>query len=402
MGHDTKEKGRGTALGKPILWAVWDYIRRSDSVFWGLTILASVCGILLIASLQRSGSTNFLLTQSAAVILGYAAAVFLSLIDYHYWNRIWWGVGGLALLLTGAVFFVGIQIAGTDDVGWIRLPGGLTFQPSELTKICFILTFSHHLALLQERERLRRFSGVLTLILHAMIPVGLIHFQGDDGAALIFALLAVIMSFAAGVPLRYFIILLTLILTAIPLAWFRIFNNDQKNRLLVLFTSDDSMLRTYGWQQYQGKLSIASGGLFGKGYYNGPRVAENVVPYQENDFIFTVAGEEWGFLGCAAVLVLLALLLLKILRMAARAADSFGRSIVIGFFALVGTQVLINIGMVLGILPVIGVTLPFFSAGGTSVICLYLGVGLVQSVSMHPADISSLPLKPPSHIVMRK
>ena len=386
---------------KAALGTIIDYLKRSDKVFWLLTAVVSVYGCLLIASLQRDGGTDFLLTQIIAVLLGYVAAVAVSLVDYHQWGRHWWVVGGLALLLTMAVFVIGIQIEGTDDVGWIRLPGGLTFQPSELTKIGFIVTFSQHIAFLSEKQRLTRPLGVLTLLLHAMVPIGLIHFQGDDGAALVFALLMAVMTFAAGVPLRYFLVLPCVLLPAVPLVWLKFLNDDQKNRLLVLFSADDSMLKTYGWQQYQGKLSIASGGLFGQGYGSGTRVAENVVPYQENDFIFTVAGEELGFLGCAALLVLLALLLLRILHIAAQAPDPLGQSIAFGFFALVGSQTAINLGMVLGFLPVIGVTLPFFSAGGTSVTCLYMGVGLVQSVVLHPADPTDRPLSPPTDNVIR-
>lgn len=386
---------------KAVFGTIGDYIRRSDILFWLLTAAAAVYGCLLIASQQRDGGTDFLQTQVIAVLIGHAAAVLVSLVDYRYWGKRWWLIAGMSLLLTGAVFVVGIQINGTDDVGWIRLPGGLTFQPSELTKIGFILTFSQHIAYLTEKKRLKKLVGVLTLLLHAMIPIGLIHLQGDDGAALVFALLFLVMSFAAGVPLRYFIVLPVTLLLAVPFVWMRMLNDDQKNRLLVLFTADDSMLKTFGWQQYQGKLSIASGGLTGKGYCNGPRVADNVVPYQENDFIFTVAGEELGFIGCAVIILLFGLLLFQILHIAVQAADPLGRSIGFGFFALVGSQALINLGMVLGYLPVIGITLPFFSAGGTSIICLYIGVGLVQSVKLHPADPTDHPLTPPSAKVIR-
>jgi len=386
---DRKEMGKI----KRFFGAIVDYFKHTDKIFWILTLIASVYGFLLIASQQRDGETNFLKTQMIAVGLGYATAVVISLVDYNYLAKLWWFIAGFALMLTFSVFFIGIQVSGTDDVGWIRLPGGITFQPSELTKICFILTFSKHLAYLVEKERLKSFFGVMTLLLHALIPIGLIHLQGDDGAALVFGFMFLIMSFAAGVQLRYFIILLVAVLGSIPLVWMRMLNDDQKNRLLVLFGTDDSTLKTFGWQQYQGKVSIASGGILGKGLFGGPRVAEDVVPYQENDFIFTVAGEELGFVGCAAILLLFVLLLLKVLRNASQAANPLGRNICIGFFALVGVQVMVNLGMVLGILPVIGITLPFFSSGGTSVACLYLGVGLVQSVYMHPDDPSDRPVK---------
>ncbi len=378
---------------KSIFSAVADYFKRTDKVFWLLTVIATFYGCLLIASQQRDGDVDFLKTQIIAVCLGYIAAVIISLIDYNYIAKLSWFIAGFALLLTFAVFFIGIQVSGTDDVGWIRLPGGITFQPSELTKICFIITFSKHISYLTEKDRLKTFAGVLTLVLHALIPIALIHLQGDDGAALVFAVMFIVMCFASGVQIRYFIVLLAAVVCAVPLIWTKMINDDQKNRLMILFGSDDAAFRTYGWQQYQGKVSIASGGVFGKGLFNGPRVENDVVPYQENDFIFTVAGEELGFIGCAAIILLFLLIMLRLLKISSQACNSLGKSICIGFFSLLGIQVLVNLGMVLGILPVVGITLPFFSSGGSSVACLYLGVGLVQSVHMHPTDPEDKPVK---------
>lgn len=367
---------------KRIFNSVWGYIKQTDKLFWILTIAASIYGFLLIYSQQRGGSTNFLRTQIIAVGIGYIAAVFISCIDYKFYGKIWWIFAGVAFSLTILVFFIGIQIAGTDDVGWISI-GGITFQPSELTKICFIVTFAKHISVLVKYEKLKSFIGVMTLVLHAAIPIMLIHMQGDDGTALVFGFMFLIMTFAAGVQLRYFIAFLAALCVAAPLFYTKIMNDDQRNRLLILFDLDDNSLTTYGWQQYQGKVSIASGGLTGEGYMNGPRVEKNIVPYQENDFIFTVAGEEFGFIGCVILLLILLLIALKLVRNAHLADDMFGKMICYGFFSIVASQTVINIGMVLGIFPVVGITLPFFSSGGTSVMCLYFGVGLAQSVYMH-------------------
>lgn len=376
-----------------IFRSIGDYFKRTDIIFWLLTIVATFYGCLLIASQQRAGDVNFLRTQIMAVCLGYAAAVVISLIDYNFIASCWWLIGGVALALTFAVFFIGIRIEGTDDVGWISLPGGMTFQPSELTKICFIVTFSKHLTFLIDRDRLHSFVGVLSLVIHAGIPIALIHMQGDDGAALIFGCMFLIMSYAAGVQLRYFIIFFSLIAAALPFVWTKMLNDDQKNRLAVLFGSDDEMLMSYGWQQYQGKVSIASGGLLGKGLFNGPRVEREIVPYQENDFIFTVAGEELGLVGCGAILLLFILILFRLVHNALSSNNTLGRCICFGYFALIASQLVINLGMVLGFLPVVGITLPFFSSGGSSAACLYLGVGLVQSVFMHPTEDRDKPVK---------
>lgn len=389
---DSQQK-EGIGIGENIVSGIRSFFKKTDILYWLLTLTASVYGCVLIASQQRGGEVNFLRTQIFAVVIGYTAAVIIAGIDYKFIAKCWWLIAGVALALTIAVFFIGIQIVGTDDVGWIRLPGGITFQPSELTKMCFIVTFSTHLAALEEHSKLHTFLGVVSLVIHGAIPVVLIHMQGDDGAALVFGCMFLIMSFAAGVQLRYFIAFLLCAAAAIPVVWSRMMNDDQQNRLAVLFSNDDEMLQTYGWQQYQGKVSIASGGMFGKGLFEGPRVEREMVPYQENDFIFTVAGEELGFIGCAAILFLFLMLLYKTMINAGKANDSLGKNICIGFFSLLATQIMINLGMVLGLLPVVGITLPFFSSGGSSAACLYLGVGLVQSVYAHRGDKNDIHMK---------
>ena len=346
-----------------------------------LIIALNTLSLLLIASMQRAGEYNYLRTQSIALCIGIVGAFMLSVIDYKFLRKFWWLAAIAGVGLIGVVFIYGITVEGTDDMAWINI-GGFSLQPSEIVKVCFIVTLSAHLSWLMKSGKITDFLNVCLLAVHGALPVMLIHLQGDDGAALVFALMFVVMCFAAGVQLRYFVILAIAAAAAVPLLWTVVFNDDQKNRLRVLLSADDSMLQTYGWQQYQGKVSIASGGLFGKGYFQGSRVAREVVPYQENDFIFTVAGEELGFVGCVVILLLFVLLILRIMRNAAKSQDALGKNICMGFASILMIQTIVNLGMVLGLLPVIGITLPFFSAGGSSAACLYLGVGLVQSVCM--------------------
>ena len=218
----------------------------------------------------------------------------------------------VGIVLAGLVFVFGVQVSGTDDTAWINLPGGFSIQPSEFIKICFIITFSKHLSWLREKKMIEKFSGVLFLALHAMIPMAIIHIQGDDGTVLIFALMFLVMTFAAGVQLRYFVIFGGLLVCAIPIIWNVFMNEEHRNRVLALFDLDGNALTNYGWQQYQGKVSIASGEAFGSGLFNGQRVEHSIVPEQENDFIFTVAGEELGFVGCMALLLILFFIILKV------------------------------------------------------------------------------------------
>ena len=203
-------------MAEDIFLFIKGYFRKTDKLLWTLVLIASIIGCFLIASQQRFDTVDFLKTQMIAVIIGIVCAFVISLIDYDMIARFWYVTGGVGLLLTILVFFIGIQINGTDDTGWIRLPWGMTFQPSELTKICFILTFSKHLAYLSEKDKLHSFWGVLTLFIHAAVPVVMIHLQGDDGAALVFALMFVVMTFAAGVQIRYFTIALIGMAVSLP------------------------------------------------------------------------------------------------------------------------------------------------------------------------------------------
>lgn len=362
-------------------------------MLWLLTIVAIAYSILLISSMQRTYDYNYLQSQTIAIIVGYIGAIFISLIDYKNILRLWWLLGFIGLIMLSLVFLFGINVAGTDDTAWLSLPGGFSFQPSELCKLIFIITFTKHLQLLQDNDKLNTLWGFLTLVAHVGLPVILVHFQGDDGTALIFALMFVVITFVSGVQIRYFLIMGLVLCTSIPILWTYILNDEHKNRFKALLDLDGNAMTNYGWQQYQGKVSIASGGLEGYGLNKGPRVASGIVPEQENDFIFTVAGEELGFIGCLLLLFILLLILLKILFVAVKTADNAGKYITYGVFSMLASQTVINIGMVLGLIPVIGITLPFFSSGGTSVLTVLLGIGLVQSVYYNKDKVESTGIK---------
>jgi len=202
------------------------------------------------------------------------------------------------------------------------------------------------------------------------------------------------MSLGAGVQLRYFAILFVMILIAFPILWEYVMPEYQKSRFTAVFNLEDPTVQMEGgYQQYQGRISIGSGKLRGQGLFQGTRVASNAVTFQQSDYIFSVAGEELGFIGCSLILLLLFLLMVKVLHVASMARDDLGRFMCFGFFGIIALQSVVNIGMCLALLPVMGVTLPFFSAGGSSAACLYLGFGLVQSVHMRRKESGGLRLR---------
>ena len=359
------------------------FFTNSDKLLWLFSVTAMVFSCMLIQSMQRSTEYNYLNSQILAIIIGSALIIMMSVIDYDHILSLWYFWASIGLVLMILVFFFGINVTGTDDTAWVTLPGGISFQPSELVKVLYIITLTKHMQMLRERDKLHTLTGVLSLMIHTAIPVVIIHFQGDDGTVLVFLFVFLIMAFVGGIQLRYFIIMFLILAAGIPILWNYVLNDEHKNRMTALFDSNGNALSSYGWQQYQGKVSVSSGGMSGTGLGNGPRVASGIVPEQENDFILTVAGEELGFIGCVLLLSILLLIIIKVLMNAFSARDYAGKMLCIGVFAAISVQTVINVGMVLGLLPVIGITLPFFSSGGSSMMSVLISIGLVQSVYYH-------------------
>jgi len=378
-----------------------NYLKRTDKLYWLIMLSISAYSLLLLKTVPLPDTKrSYFVVQLIAILLGYAGAIVFTLIDYREITNYWYIVAGFCLFLIIYTQIFGIAVTSSGGVNakaWIKLPGG-TFQPSELVKIGFILTFSKHLSALKERDLFKKPVHVILLALHAAVPVVLVHFQGDDGTAIIFFCMFLAMSFGAGIQLRYFAIIFAGIAAAFPLAWKYILKDYQKERFLTTYRLDDpnlssDVLQRYGWQQIQGRISIGSGQLWGRGLFNSPRIKSGVVPVQEKDFIFSIAGDQLGFIGCTLLMLLLLFLLLRTLRIARKSPDCLGSCICFGFFGMIAAQTLFNLGMCLNLLPVMGVTLPFFSAGGSSAACLYLGFGLALNVYMHRTNPDKVTLR---------
>lgn len=363
---------------------MWNSLKYSDKILWSIILSISVYGMLLVGSVSREGF-NYFTVQIISVTIGLLGAVTLQVIDYKVISKASKWIAVVCIILIVYTLFAGVRIEGSSGVNaraWIKLPGGITFQPSELVKIGFIITFAKHLAVLKKSEQIKNLKNVAILAVHALVPIILVHLQGDDGAAIIFLCIAITMAFMANLPLRYFLSAGALGAILAPIAWHFVLADYQKQRILTQMNPEGDPLNM-GYQQIQGKLSIGSGGIFGTGLFHGPRVANNVVPIQESDFIFSVAGEELGFIGCALIILLLFLLVLRISIIARKSKNLNGALICFGFIGLITSQTIFNLGMCLSLLPVMGVTLPFFSVGGSSAACLYLGMGILQNIYLN-------------------
>ena len=361
---------------------VADFFRLTDKVLLSLCISASLLGSFMVLSATNyTGSARQFIVQIVCLFIGLFVLAFVSgFADYSIYTRFWPIVMGIALLLVGLTFVIGFAPEGTDDKAWLRLPFGMTFQPSELLKIAFIITFAKHVSVVE--KKINKIKNIILLCMHGAFPVILIHFQGDDGTALVLAVIFIAMIFASGIKVRYFALAGGLIAAFMPLLWYVIFNNDQRNRFLTIFNPEADIYGS-GWQQWRGRLAIANGGIFGQGYMKGDFVQANQIPEGHNDFIFASIGEELGLIGLIVVMALLTAICIRILFVGYFARDKQGVIICTGVFAMIAIQSILNIGMCLSWAPVIGITLPFFSAGGTSLVVTYIGIALVCNVYMH-------------------
>lgn len=372
-------------MGK-IIAKIADYMRETDKLLLSLCIAASSYGCIAVMSATNyTGSLRQFLMQVICMIAGLVAVVVISSFDYRHLSRYWPIVAALTLIPVILTFFFGYAPGDTDDRAWLYI-GGFSFQPSELLKIGFLITFGLHLV--RVGSDINKLKNVILLCIHGAIPVALIHFQGDDGTALVFFIMFLAMMYMAGLKLRYWLIALGAGIAALPVIYYVIMNDDQRSRIIQMFNIEAD-LQGAGWQQWRGRIALANGGLFGQGLFNGSLTqVKDAIPEGYNDFIFTCIGEELGLLGCLVVVILLFAICLRVLRVGKNTGDKFGTYICTGVFAMLAAQTVINLGMCLSILPVIGVTLPFFSAGGTSLLCLYCGIGVVVSVYMHRTSTS--------------
>ena len=371
-----------------ILKSIVNCTRYSDKFLWSVTLFIAVYGLALVASISREGF-NYFFIQSLSILIGLIGAVIIQTVDYKYISKAYWWIGIFGILLIVYTLFLGVTIEGASGVNakaWIKLPGGITFQPSELVKIAFIITFSTHMANILENDDIKNPKNIALLLAHALVPVILTHLQGDDGAAIIFLCIAITIAFVGGVPIKYFLYAVISGIILMPIVWNFVLADYQKKRILSQLNPEGDPLNM-GYQQIQGKLSIGSGGIFGVGLFKGPRVANNVVPIQESDFIFSAAGEELGFIGCVLIILLLLLLIVRTGYIAKHSQDTIGSLICFGFIGLVASQTIFNLGMCLSLMPVMGVTLPFFSVGGSSAACLYLALGIIQNIYLNADNI---------------
>lgn len=347
-------------------------------------LISSAYGLVLVYSATYSslsdgsvisgGVRSMLVSVFGGIIL----ALILCNIDYEIISKLWpiIAAGCILLMIVTLIFGQAANPDRPDARSWLDL-GIFTFQTSELLKVGFIISFSYHLDMV--KDKINRLKTIVPLVIHGMIPIALVIATGDAGSALVFLIMFIGMLFFAKVHIGYFIAGICALIVGFAAAWrLDIINGLQRERITALFYPE--LYEDTLYQQTNGKIAMGSGGWFGQGFLNGSMTQSGAVPVNDNDMILSVAGEEFGYVGTIIVILLLLILTLRVLFTGLKARDNVGYLMCSGIAVMLFAQIFINVGMELSILPTIGITLPLFSAGGSSSICIYLALGIEMSV----------------------
>ena len=370
------------------------YRRNRPSIFEGFdaVLTAAVALLLIIGTLLVYAATRdwyarngldpqyYLKRHVINIAIGIALAYGTTVIDYRLlraYTPIFWGLAVLGLII---VLIPGLGSSVNGAQAWISLPGGFQIQPAELAKIAIIIGMS---MLLSERSHDRNEPSsrdVLQALVIAGIPVLLIIVQPDMGTAFIISASVITIVAVSGAPSRWVVGLLVLAILMATVATQTGVISEYQLKRLQTFVDPTADTQGAGYQLRQARITVGSGGLLGTGLFNGPQTNGRFVPEQQTDFIFTVAGEELGFLGSGVIIFLYLLILMRAFAIARRTNDPFGRLVITGVIAWFAFQIFENIGMTLGLMPMTGVPLPFISYGGSSMFATLIGFGLLQNI----------------------
>ncbi len=342
-----------------------------------LTTLIASIGFAMLYSAANGNLDPWASRQMARFAVGLGLIFVIAMIDVRFWfqHAYHFYVVALALL-------IGVEFAGMAGMGaqrWIDLKI-IRFQPSELMKLAMVLALARYFHALTAEE-VARVGRVLLAALLVLVPAALVLKQPDLGTAMVLLMLGAVVLFCAGVRLWKFGLVGVLGLAAIPIGW-QFLRDYQKQRVLTFFNPENDPLGS-GYHILQSKIALGSGGLFGKGFIQGSQSYLNFLPEKQTDFIFTMLAEEFGMLGGLTLLILYALLLAYGLAIGLRSRNLFGRLVGLGLSCNLFLYVFINIAMVMGLLPVVGVPLPLVSYGGTAMLTVMASLGFLMSVYVH-------------------
>ena len=370
-------------MAKRIWNGIRRYLKETDALLMVLAMLVCLFGLVLIysgcQSVAKVRPERVMMVQIIGIAVGFLGMIVLSFVDFSRFPWLWIPVAILNVLFQLSLWKLGKEVGGNKS--WIELPGGLNIQPGEVGKILFIYTMASHMSLLRDRKN--SVWSLVQLVAHMGITVAAVFVISRDlGVALMYPLIFLVMLVGSGVSWWWIGAGVACAGGMVPVLW-HFLDNYQKIRILVVFRPElakqmsESLYERFSWQARQTVAAISNGELLGSGYLKGSRIQGGWVPESHTDSVFAVCGEELGFLGCAVLVLLLGALTVRIFHDGWRATDTFSSLVCVGVGSMFMWQIAINLGMNLGIFPVIGLTLPLVSYGGTSVLFTLASLGLV-------------------------
>ena len=371
---------------------VREFLKKGDLILLALCLLASGYGLLLVFSATRYLNSNRpIMVQALAVVLGVVAYMLLTMVDFHLFVEKNW-----KYLLAFNILFILLLLTplGEDynsgNLNWLHIPGfPVDMQPNEIVKLPFILLLSFQITKIQEQERdISSLPSLIQIGGHTVFMLGLIAVVcGDMGMCVVYMVIFAFMAWASGVKLRWFILVIGGAVAAVVILWLFVLPetslwDDYRIMRFRVVLDHDLDPQGYGFQQTRSILAIGSGQLFGQGYLHGSYTQSDyshTLPARHTDFIFAVCGEELGLVGCLLLLLILGSVVLRCIWVGRQASSPFDCYVCMGVAGMLLIQITLNVGMCLYVLPVMGLTLPFISYGGSSIITLFAAMGMVSS-----------------------
>lgn len=355
---------------------------KLDYSLVGAIIVLSITGLLVLFSITWKGQAGFdesiiFKKQLVFVVAGFFLMFFFSLVDYrlfYNYNKIIYFVTFLLLVL---VLIFGTRVRGA--VSWFKI-GSLGFEPVELAKLAVIITMAKYLDIYA--YRLSSIKYIISSVLPVLILMGLTFIQPDLGSFLVIGAIWIGMIMVSGIKKKHLLLILTVIILGALLSWSFVLKDYQKARIISFINPYEDPLGS-GYNLLQSMIAVGSGGFWGQGLGQGSQGQLQFLPEEHTDFIFAVIAGEWGFLGVAILLTIFAVLLFRIVKITISSKNYFGRMIGVGGFLMIVFQLMVNIGMNVGILPITGIPLPFLSYGGSALLTLFILMGIIQSVHIH-------------------
>ena len=360
-------------------------LKNIDKVLLLMPVCFAVISIIMVGSTSYEGHfiiTKDIIVQSSAYIIGAVALCIILLFNYKTFESLEKVLYAASVIFLLTVYIPGLGVEHFGSRAWINL-GPIDMQPSELVKISFILIFSAYLT--RNRGNLYTLKGVGLAALYAIPFIGII-LKEDLGTAVVMSFIMVVMLFCAGIDYKLFAKLGGVFCILMPIVY-RFMASHQKERIDA-FLHPENLGLTGNYQVWNSKIAIGSGGIFGKGLFQGTQKELKFLPVQKSDFIFSVISEELGLIGGAVVILLYTVFLYRMLKIANNAKDMYGSLIVIGILSMFCFQIFENIAMAMGVMPVTGITLPFISYGGSSVVANMVALGIVLNVGIRSKIIN--------------